>query len=293
MNVAFIGLGIMGSRMAARLLQPGVSLTVYNRSPEPMQILAEKGATQADSAAQAVADADLVFTMLPTPNAIESVVSGPGGCLASMKKRALWIDCSTVDPLFSRRSAQLAGEHDLRFLDAPVAGTKPHAEQGSLVFMVGGDSDDLETARTLLLHMGTRVVHVGPAGAGTSFKMLVNNMLAQSMATFAETLALGRALGLDRDFLLDTLPGLPVAAPFLQAKAELIRREDFSAQFPLEWMHKDLYLVGQTAYALKQPMPLAGLTRELYAKADQQGSGRDDFAAIYRLLAGFDGTGQS
>jgi 3-hydroxyisobutyrate dehydrogenase/glyoxylate/succinic semialdehyde reductase len=285
-KITFIGLGIMGSRMAKNLLKSDVDLTVANRSPEPVQELVAAGAKAANTYIDAVHNADIVFTMLAKPEAVEEVALSEDGFLHHMKPGALWVDCSTVNPSFSLRSANLARKDRMRFLDAPVAGTKPHAEKGELTFFVGGDEKDLEEARPFMEAMGQKVLHIGKSGQGASFKMLVNGLLAQSMIVFSETVLLGEKMGLDREFLLDTLPNLVVSAPFTKFKAEMIRSGEYDTQFPLELMQKDLHLVTQTAYEKGQPLFLANLAKEVYAAAVQEGLGREDFAAIHRYLEG-------
>lgn len=283
-QVSLIGLGIMGSRMAKNLLKNGVDLTVYNRSPEPLEKLKKSGARAADSYQAAVRDADIVITMLARPEVVRKVILE--AALPSMKKNALWVDCSTVNPSFSEESARKASKYGVRFLDAPVAGTLPQAENAELVFFVGGPKGDFQTVEALLPFMGKKVLHIGPTGKGSAFKMLVNALLAQSMAAFSETVLLGEKMGLDRDFLLNALPTLPVTAPFIQAKAEMIRSGNYEQMFPLELMHKDLHLAGLTAYEVGQPLYLANLTKELFANAKTSGLGRKDFAAIYAHLQG-------
>lgn len=284
MEVAFIGLGIMGSRMAANLLKKNKALTVFNRSASPIQELAAQGAVAADSYIDAVKDAEVVFTMLPLPEVIETVAFSKDGFMPAMKKNAIWVDCSTVNPSFSRKNFLRAKECGIRFMDAPVSGTKPNAKNADLAFIVGAEKRDLEAVRTLLEYMGQKIMHVGEPGKGTAFKMLVNSILAQSMLALSENILLGEALGFPRDFLLDTLPKMSVCAPFTQAKAEMIRKDDFEVQFPLEWMHKDLHLAALTAYEQGQPLPLANLAKELYAAAKQDGLGRKDFSAIYQFM---------
>jgi len=284
MKITFIGLGIMGSRMAANLLKNGVELTVYNRSKEAVEQLKEQGAKAADTPKQAVAEADIVFSMLSTPEVVEALFLGDKGTLAAMKNGALWVDCSTVNPSFSRKAGEAAGRAGIHFLDAPVAGTKPHAENAELVFFLGGEQNLLETVRPYMEMMGRKVLHIGKVGQGASFKMLVNIMLAQSMAIFSESVLLGQKMGISKEFLLKAIPGLVVAAPFTGAKAAMIQKEDYEVQFPLEWMHKDLHLAATTAYELNQPLYLANLTKELFAEANNKGMGRLDFAAIHKYL---------
>ncbi|TYC57644.1 NAD(P)-dependent oxidoreductase [Marinobacter sp. BW6] len=285
MNVAFIGLGIMGSRMAKNLLKDdGISLTVFNRSSEATTALERAGANAADSARAAVAGADVVFTMLSAPEVVEKVAFGDEGFIDAMEEGALWVNCSTVNPSYTRECNGRARAHGLRYLDAPVAGTKMPAESGELTFLLGGESDDLKQVRPLLEHMGQKILHVGPAGQGSAFKMLVNALLAQSMLVYSETALLGEKLGFSRDFLMDTLPNLPVTAPFLKGKAELIKEGNYEAQFPLELMLKDLHLLDLTAYEERQPLFLAGLAKSVFGQANSAGHGRDDFAAVFDYL---------
>ncbi len=285
MNVTFIGLGIMGSRMAKNLLKNEVKLTVFNRSDDPVKELKGLGAIGATSYKRAVKDANVVFTMLSTPEVVKQIVIGEDGFISEMKENSIWVDCSTVNPSFSLKANDIAEENKVRFIDAPVAGTKPTAEKAELVFFTGGSKGNLEEIEPLLKFMGNKVIHVGGTGKGSSFKMLVNSLLAQSMLIFSETLLFGEKMGLSKDFLLNTLPNLVVSAPFTKAKAEMIRANDFEVQFPLEWMHKDLHLVALTAYENNQPLYLANLAKELYGNAKKNGLGREDFSAVYKFLS--------
>ncbi|WP_417566557.1 NAD(P)-dependent oxidoreductase [Marinobacter sp.] len=238
----------------------------------------------ADSARDAVTDADVVFTMLSAPEVVEKVAFGDDGFIGAMREGALWVNCSTVNPSYTRECNERSRARGLRFLDAPVAGTKMPAETGDLTFLLGGESSDIDQVRPLLENMGQKVLHVGPAGQGSAFKMLVNALLAQSMLVYAETALLGEKLGFSRDFLMDTLPNLPVTAPFLKGKAGLIKEGNYEAQFPLELMLKDLQLLDVTAYEQKQPLFLAGLAKSVYGQANRAGHGRDDFAAVFDYL---------
>ncbi|MBX2877308.1 MAG: NAD(P)-dependent oxidoreductase [Saprospiraceae bacterium] len=284
MKITFIGLGIMGSRMASNLIQHGADLTVYNRSKAAIEPLVLAGAKTADTAQLAVQEADIVFSMLSTPEVVKAIFFGREGALANMKTEALWVDCTTVNPSFTAEAAAEAKLHGVDFMDAPVAGTKPHAEKAELAFFVGGRADQLEQIRPYLEQMGNKIMHAGETGKGAAFKMLVNIMLAQSMLIFSEATILGEKLGFTKDFLLNTLPNLVVSAPFTKFKAEMVRQDDYEVQFPLEWMHKDLHLAAVTAYELNQPLYLANVTKEIYAEARRKGMGRLDFAAIHRFL---------
>ena len=284
MNISFIGLGIMGSRMAANLLKNDVSVTVYNRSSPAADHLVTQGAKKANTVAEAVRQADVVFTMLSTPAAVSEVMLSEQGGIKHMKAGAIWSDCSTVNPSFTLKAQQAATAQGVHLIDSPVAGTKPHAANAELVFFVGGANDQVEQLKPYYEMMGKKTLHLGEVGKGASFKMLVNVMLAQSMVVFSETVLLGEKMGFEKDFLLNALPNLVVAAPFTKFKAEMIRNNDYEVQFPLEWMYKDLHLATQTAYELSQPLYLANVTKELFAEANKNGKGRLDFAAIHQYL---------
>lgn len=284
MKIAFIGLGIMGSRMASNLLKHGVDLTVYNRSPQATQPFATKGAQVANTSQEAVQEADVVFTMLASPHVVKTLGYGNQGFLQNMQSNAIWVDCSTVSPAFSVDAAQEAAKHGITFLEAPVAGTKPHAESAELVFFVGGELTPLEKVTPYIDMMGKKVVHVGEVGKAASLKILINYLLAQGMLAFAEAAIVGEKLGLERSFLLEFLPNLPVVAPFLKAKSDNIKHNKNDVQFPLELMHKDLTLFGDTASSQGITGLSTDMSKSLYQEAVDKGLGREDFSAIYQSL---------
>ena len=283
--IGFIGMGIMGSRMAGNLQKAGYDLTVHNRTKEKAQDLLNKGAVWAASPAETAAKADIVFTMLANPDAVEASVFGDNGLLDGLSENSLWVDCSTVNPSYSKKLAKAAAEKGVRFLDAPVAGSKIPAENGELVFLVGGREEDLEEVRPMLEVMGKSVQYQGTHGSGISMKMLINLTLGQAMAAFSEAVTLGKAMGLDETKVVETLLNGATAAPFLQGKKDKILNDDYSAEFPLEHMQKDLHLVAQSAYENGVSLPVANMTKELYGLAKQTGKGELDFSAVYAFLS--------
>ncbi len=284
MKVAFIGLGIMGSRMAANLLKNSVDLTVYNRTSESALLLKDHGAKVADSATEAVRDADVVFSMLSTPEVVADVFLGEGKVLQSMKKGAWWLDCTTVNPSFSMESKADAEMAGIKFLDAPVSGSKPQAQNAELIFLVGSTKENARELDGFFNMMGKKTFYMGEAGKGASFKMIINMMMAQSMALFSEAVLLGDKMGISRDFLLETLPNLIVTPPFIKNKVNNISKGEYEVQFPLEWMHKDLHLAAVSAYENSQPLYLANVAKEMFEGAKTQGMGRLDFSAIFKYL---------
>ncbi len=189
MKIGFIGLGIMGSRMAANLQKHGHSLVVFNRTCEKAEPLMAEGATWADSPAALALHVEVIFTMLAHPDAVEEAALGEDGFLRYPQPGQMWIDCSTVNPSFSRKIAAEAKARGVGFLGAPVTGSKGQADLAKLTFWVGGETSDLETCRALLECMGNRIVHCGGQGMGASLKMVMNQSLGTAMAAFAEGLA--------------------------------------------------------------------------------------------------------
>jgi 3-hydroxyisobutyrate dehydrogenase-like beta-hydroxyacid dehydrogenase len=285
MKAGFIGLGIMGSRMAANLQKKGHELVAHNRTRQKADALLAVGASWAASPAEVAKNVKILVTMLSTPKAVSETALGKSGFLDHLPAGGLWVDCSTVNPSFSRLMAEEAGRRKIRFLDAPVAGSKVPAEQAQLLFFVGGSKPDLDEARPLLEAMGKAVFHVGGTGMGTSMKMVNNLMLALAMAGFAEAIVLGDSLGIPRNQLFDTLLASPVTAPFLALKRSKLESGNYDVEFPLRWMHKDAQLVSETAYETGAALPIENVVKELYALAERRGMGDLDFSAVFKVLS--------
>jgi len=286
MRIGFIGLGLMGSRMATNLLRrAGYDLVVHNRTRAKAELVLDLGATWADSPAQLGKEVDLLFTMLAHPEAVTQMALGEEGFLDALPPGALWADCSTVNPSFSREMAGRARQRGIRFLDSPVAGTLGPAAEGELLFLVGGDPEDVEACRPLLEVMGRKIVHVGGHGQGTGLKMAINLLLGQAMLAFSEALVLGQSLGISRDTLLDSLLGSAVVAPFLKGKRHRVVEEDYEAEFPLKWMRKDLHLASLTGYEEGVALPALNAVKEVFALAAGDGWSEQDFSAIYQFMA--------
>lgn len=286
MKIGFIGLGTMGSRMAANLQKCGHSLVVFNRTREKADSLLAAGAKWAESPAALAQQVEIVFTMLAHPDAVQEAALGKEGLLSHLEPRRIWVDSSTVNPSFSRTMAAEAQSRGVRFLGAPVTGSKGAAAQAKLIFWVGGDAADLETCRLLLQCMGNKIVHCGGPGMGDSLKMVMNQLLGTQMAAFAEGLVLGESLGLSREVLFEALFNGPAAAPFIAIKRERIEAANYAqADFALRWLQKDLHLAAVSAYESGVAMPLTNATKEIYRLAIRDGHGDEDISAIYGYLA--------
>jgi 3-hydroxyisobutyrate dehydrogenase-like beta-hydroxyacid dehydrogenase len=284
MKIGFIGLGIMGSRMAANLQKHGHSLVVFNRTRAKAEPLLGPCGTFSDSPAKLAEQVDILFTMLAHPDAVEQAALGTNGFLNHLRPNALWVDCSSVNPSFSKKMAAEAARRQVHFVDAPVTGSAGPAAEAKLIFWVGSDPADLETIRPLLLCMGNKIVQTGGHGAGTSMKMVVNLLLGTGMAAFAEAMALGEGLGISRKMLFDSLLGTPAVAPFLASKREKIESGNYEAEFPLRWLQKDMHLASVSAYESGVAMPLTNAAKELYRLAMRDGDDTEDFSAIYDYL---------
>lgn len=270
--------------MAANLQKQGYSLVVFNRTRAKAEPLLGSCGTFSDSPARLAEQVDVLFTMLAHPDAVEQAALGENGFLDHLKPNALWIDCSSVNPSFSKRMAAEAAHREVHFVDAPVTGSAPTAAEAKLIFWVGADPDDLERVRPLLLCMGNKIVHTGGHGTGTSVKMVVNVLMGNAMAAFAEGMALGEGLGISRKVLFDSLLDTPAVAPFLKSKRAKIEEANYEAEFPLRWMQKDMHLASVSAYESDVAMPVTNVAKEIYRLAMRDGHDTEDFSAVYKFM---------
>src|SRR6058998_1135471 len=289
MKIGFIGLGIMGSRMATNLQKHGCSIVMFNRTRAKAEPLLGPCGTFSDSPAKVADQVDILFTMLANPDAVEEMALRANGFLNYLRPNAVWVDCSSVNPSFSKKMAAAAAARKIRFVDAPVTGSAVPAAEATLIFWVGADTADLERIRPLVLCMGNKIVHAGGHGMGTSMKMVVNLLLGTGMAAFAEAMELGQGLGLSQKMLFDSLLNTPTVAPFLSLKREKIEGANYEAEFPLQWMQKDLHLASVSAYESGVALTVTNVTKEIYRLAMRGGHETKDFSAIYEFAMGDDG----
>ncbi len=283
-TIGFIGLGIMGSRMAANLQKEGYQLYVYNRTKEKASSLIKDDAIWCSTPKELGEHSDIVITMLSTPEVVKEIAEGENGLLLGMKENNLWVNCSTVNPSFTIEMADLSRKYHTRYLDAPVAGTKGPAEKGELLFLVGGNKRDIEEANPLFEIMGKKTLHLGDVGKGAAMKMLINQLLGQSMVAFAEAMVMGEAMGLQKETLFTVLLNTPVMAPVMTAIRPKLENGNYEPNFPLQWIQKDLHLSSISAYESGVATPNLNATKEIFAQAKQHGFGDLDFTAVYEFL---------
>ncbi len=292
MRVGFIGLGIMGSRMAANVVRAGHQLTVWNRTRATAEAFAaEHRAAVADTPAEAAREAEIVVSVVVDGAQVESVLlEGPDSAAAGAAPGTLFVDCSTIGPAYARSVGAALAERGLRLLDAPVTGSAPRAQDGTLTIMVGGEAGDYERARPLLEAIGELIVHAGPLGQGQVVKLINNAVAATNAAVVGQALLVGARCGADLDALSRVMGAGSGASAMLELKGPAMRAHDYTTLFKLEHMLKDVRLCLEQGEAAGAPFPFAALTREILTAGAGLGHGEDDFTALIEVLERSAGT---
>ena len=284
-RVAFLGLGIMGEPMAANLVRAGFEVIVWNRTETKARGFAGSyGAHPAPTPAAAADLADVTITMVPDGPQVEEVLFGSNGAAEGMRRGALAIDMSTIAPASSVSIGQRLAADGIGFLDAPVTGSRPRAEDGTLTIMAGGSEADFERGKPVLEAMGKLVVHVGPQGHGSIVKLLNNATAAVNALQLAEVLVAAKAAGVDTGKLRQVMGAGSGGSAMLDLKAGPMVEHDFTALFKLEHMLKDVRHCLAEAERLGAEMQLGELTERAYAQADRKGLGEQDFAAVVEVV---------
>ena len=290
-RVAFLGLGIMGSRMAANLAGAGFELTVWNRTASTAEdfAAANAGVTVAETPAQAAANADIVFTMVVDGDQVRQVLLGDDGAATEADRPAhptLFVDCSTIGPAATTEIGDALDERGHSLVDAPVTGSSPKAQDGTLTFMVGATEDEFARLQPALDAMGELIVHGGPRGHGQMIKLLNNAMAAANAAIVGEALVVGSRAGLDLDALVTVVGSGAGGSTMLDLKAGPMRNHDYTTLFKLEHMLKDVRLCLEEGQRLGVPFPSAAYAREILNAGIGMGHANDDFAAMIEPLEG-------
>ena len=284
-RVAFCGLGIMGAPMAANLARAGFELSVYTRTREKAERFAsEHGAEAAATPREAAEGAAAVITMVPDAPEVEEVLLGEQGAAHGLEENALAIDMSTIGPTAARAIGERLAEDRIAFLEAPVSGSRPKAEDGTLTIMVGGEARDFERAGPFFDAMGDRIVHVGPQGHGQLAKLLTNTMGAVHAVALAESVLAAEKAGLDPGAFLEVAAGSAGNSTVLGLKGRPMFERDFEPLFKLEHMLKDVRHCLNEAKALGVELRLGSLVEPLYTRAAEFGHGEEDFAAVIRAF---------
>jgi 2-hydroxy-3-oxopropionate reductase len=290
-TVGFVGLGIMGGPMAANLVKAGFDVVGHNRSPEPVRRLEEAGGRGAGSLAEAVADAEVVITMLPDSPDVEAVALADDGIYATVRPGTLHVDMSTIRPDVARRLAAAGRDRGLRVLDAPVSGGQQGAVDGTLSIMVGGEAADVADARPVLDAVGTTVVHVGPAGAGQTVKAANQLIVGGTLELVAEAFVFLEAAGVDTGAAVEVLAGGLAGSAILDRKGAAMLARDFTPGFRVALHHKDMGIVTSAAREAGVVIPLGAVVAQLLASLNAQGHGPLDHSAVLKLVEQLSGRG--
>lgn len=270
--------------MAARLLAAGFPLTVWNRTAARADDLVAKGARRAATPGEAVRDADVVITMVADPVAVHEVLLGENGALDAMHRDALLVNTSTVGPTVARSTADEARKRGVRYVDAPVLGSVPAAEQGTLTILVGASDEDVERAKVVLSHLGKQIVHTGDVGSASTLKLVMNLLVGGQTELMAEAFLLGEHAGLSKQTIGEALNGSVLDSPFVRYKAPQLLERKFTPLFTTRLMLKDVDLALDLARAHELAMPGTRAMRDAYAAAANAGRREDDFSAVIAAL---------
>ncbi len=280
MRVAFLGLGIMGQRMAANLVKAGHDVAVWNRTPGK----SVEGARAAATPAEAAVGAEVVWMCVSDTAAVEQVLFGPHGVEHALTEGVIVVDSSTISPHATRQFAERVRARGADYIDAPVTGSKAGAEAGTLIFIMGGEPAVIERVEPLLAAMGKAFFHMGETGQGQSAKIVMNLMIAMIYEGFAEALTLATKMGVDAERLIQLIQASMVRSGVVDYKAPFVLRADYSPNFPLRLMHKDLHLVLDAAKQTRVKLPGLEMVDEIYEIASEEGHDDLDYAATLMLL---------
>jgi 3-hydroxyisobutyrate dehydrogenase-like beta-hydroxyacid dehydrogenase len=283
-KVGFMGLGIMGSAMAANVQRAGFPLMVYNRTAAKAEPWAERGVGVATSPRSLAQATDIIILMVTGSEAVDELLWGESVAADALNDRKYLINMSSVAPRYTRELYRRLAPTGVRLVDAPVSGTKKPAEEGSLIILAGGEAAQVAEVEPLLLTMGKKVIHCGPLGQGSMMKMTINLLLGLMMAGFSEALNFGRQGGLEIDSILEVIDSGSLSNGLYQVKGAMLREDDFPANFPLKHMTKDAKFIVDTAFETGAAAPLAHLLLHLYRLGVSRNLGDQDFAAIARVF---------
>jgi 2-hydroxymethylglutarate dehydrogenase len=283
-HVGFIGLGIMGGRMAGTLLRAGYDLNGFDIDRSKMDALKTLGASTSASPKEVAQKSDIVFSSLPFPSTVRAVYLEPDGVIDGSSPGTILIDMSTVDPETTRSINKVAAEKNVKYLDAPVSGGFKEAETGKLTILVGGDEDAFNRSKEILNILGSTVHYVGPSGAGNIVKLVNNIMSMGNILIAAEAFVLGTKAGMDGQTLFNILRTCAGRSFYFEKKFPNILVRNFEPGFMIDLAKKDLGLALDMAKSLMVPTPATSLIHQLFSVSSSLGDGQKDSASIIKLF---------
>ena len=282
--IGFVGLGAMGGRIAGRLIDAGYDVYGTNRTKSKAQPLIDRGLHWLDTPCEVAAATDVVFSMVSDDAALEAIAAGPDGILAGLQEGDVYVDMSTVSPLASRELAARVDGVGARMLDAPVSGSIPQAQSGTLVVMVGGEPQAFAKAEPLLRELGQSVTHIGPNSQGLLLKLAINISLAVQTLAFSEGLVLAAHGGIDPRLAAEVMSASAIGSPMLKARVPFLLDLPDHAWFDVTLMEKDIRLARDAADHLGIQLPSATVADEMLVKASGLGYANRDLAAFHEVL---------
>lgn len=288
-NLGFVGLGVMGGNMVARLLEKGHAVTGYNRTRAKAQWLIDKGLRWADSPRAVCAAADATFSMVTNTAALQAIAEGPDGMLSALGTGKTLIEMSTVSPDFSRSLADKVRKTGADMVDSPVSGSVITLQQGKLSVMVGGRAETFERIKPLLLDIGPKVTHVGGNGLALCMKIASNLSLAVQMLAFSEGVLIAEKSGIAREVAVDVLTHSAIASPMIQYRGPFVLQQPQEAWFDVNMMQKDMLLALELGRKLSVPLPTTAASNEFLTAARGMGWEKLDFAVMFDVLARMSG----
>jgi 3-hydroxyisobutyrate dehydrogenase len=289
-KLGFIGLGNMGSRIALRLIARGYELTVFDRDKSKAEALVANGAVTANNIVQLARGADVILSCLTDDEVVQSVYAGPEGVFAAARPGTVVLEMSTISPETSRELHNQAAKLSIDVMDVAISGSTPAAEQGTLTLLAGGNAELFQAAQPIFDAIARQYFHLGPSGAGTTMKLVVNTLLGVGMQAIAEAVVLGESAGLNRKLLLEVLSHTAVVAPAHVGKLARIERNDYSPQFPLRLMNKDFQLILKTAAEENVLMPATAAAFTVNAE-ELVPTEEQDFSVVLRRMEEVAGVG--
>ncbi len=288
-NLGFVGLGVMGSRMAKRLLDAGHTVTGYNRTKSKGQWLLDAGMKWGDTPRIVAEVADVTFSMVTNTAALQAVTDGPDGLLAGLSSGKIYVDMSTVSPVASRDLAARVSAQGAHMLDAPVSGSVITLEEGKLSIMVGGEAAVFEKVKSILQDIGPKVTYVGGNGLAVSMKIATNLSLAVQMLAFSEGVLLAEKSGIQREIAVEVLTNSAMASPMVKYRGPFVLKMPDEAWFNVDMMQKDMNLALEMGRKLDVPLPTTAITNEFLTAARGMGLAEEDFAIVFEVLARMSG----
>ncbi|WP_181163151.1 NAD(P)-dependent oxidoreductase [Emcibacter nanhaiensis] len=269
-NTAFLGMGAMGSRMAMRLLDAGVPLTLWNRTGSRAEPLVSRGAKLASSPSDAAKNAEIIFVMVEGDEASQAIWSGPNGLVKGLRPQSIAIECSTLSLKRITQLDQEAKQNGWRFIEAPVSGSLPHAEGGNLTFLLGGAPADIADASTLIEVMGTTHHHVGAPPNATLVKLAINGLLATQVCSMAEVLGFLSRCGMPPGEVERFFEATPVLSPIVAATLRQVSAKDFKSLYPISLVLKDLRYLFSASDEVGADLPLVFATHSVFKSQEEQ-----------------------